>query len=69
MHLVGGALIFGVFIVVALFVFIYSTFTRRGSGINQHPYMNPYNDTPGAWRKGSIGHDPRSSIHFPRGLR
>jgi hypothetical protein len=69
MHLVGGALIFGVFIVVALFVFIYSTFTRRGSGINQHPYMNPYNDTPGAWRKGSIGHDPRASIRFPRGLR
>jgi hypothetical protein len=31
--------------------------------------MNPYNDTPGAWRKGSIGHDPRASIRFPRGLR
>ena len=33
MHYAGGALIFGVFIVVALFVFIYSTYTRRGSGI------------------------------------
>jgi hypothetical protein len=69
MHLAGGALIFGVFIVISLFIFIYSVYTRRGSGINQHPYMNPYNDTPGAWRKSSLAHDPRASIRFPRGLR
>jgi hypothetical protein len=69
MHFAGGAIIFGAFIVVALLVFIHSVYTRRGSGINQHPYMNPYNDTPGAWRKSSIGHDPRASIKFARGLR
>jgi hypothetical protein len=65
----GGALIFGVFIVIALLVFVYATYTRRGSGINQHPYMNPYGDAPGAWRKSSLTHDPRASIRFPRGLR
>lgn len=69
MHFTGGAVIFGVFIVVALLIFIRATYTRRGSGINQHPYMDPYNDTPGAWRKSSLSHDPRASIHFARGLR
>ena len=51
MEFAGRALIFGVFIVVALLIFVYSTFTRRGSGINQHPYMDPYGDAPGAWRE------------------
>ena len=69
MEFAGGAIIFGVFIVLALLVFVYSTYTRRGSGINQHPYMNPYGDSPGAWRKSSLSHDPRASIHFARGLR
>jgi hypothetical protein len=50
MAFAGGAVIFGAFIVVALLIFIYSTYTRRGSGINQHPYMIPYGDAPGAWR-------------------
>jgi hypothetical protein len=68
-HFAGGALIFGVFIVVALLIFIHSVYTRRGSGINHHPYMDPYNDTPGAWRQNSVGHDPRASIYFARGLR
>ena len=51
MDFAGGAAIFGAFIVFYFFVFAYSTYTRRGSAINQHPYRDPYGDAPGAWRK------------------
>ncbi len=69
MHFAGGALIFGLFIVFYFFVVVYSLYTRRGSAINQHPYRNPYGDTPGAWRRSSLAHDERSSIDYGRGLR
>jgi hypothetical protein len=67
MQLAGGAAIFGVFIVVYFFVIAYSLYTRRGSGINQHPYRNPYGDAPGASRQSSLSHDTRSSIERVRG--
>ena len=69
MHLAGGALVFGIFIVVYGLVVVYSLHTRRGSGINQHPYRDPYGDAPGAWRVSSLSHDARASIHSARGTR
>ncbi len=33
----GGATIFGIFLVVMLFVLAYGMYTRKGSGINQRP--------------------------------
>ena len=69
MHLAGGTFIFGAFIVLYFFVLVYSMYTRRGSGINQHPYRDPYGDAPGASRKSSLSHDERASIHFADGLR
>jgi hypothetical protein len=69
MHLAGGAIIFGAFLVVYFMVIVYTLYTRRGSGINQHPYRDPYGDAPGASRKSSIAHDPRASIDYARGTR
>ena len=69
MHLAGGTFIFVGFIVVFFFAFAHSYYTRSGSAINQHPYRDPYGDAPGAWRKSSISHDPRASIHSARGTR
>jgi hypothetical protein len=69
MQLAGGALIFGAFLLVYFLVVVYSLYTRRGSGINQHPYRDPYGDAPGAWRQSSLSHDERASIHFAPGTR
>jgi hypothetical protein len=69
MHLAGGALIFGAFIVLYFAAVVYSLYTRRGSAINQHPYRDPDGDTPGAWRRSSLSHDERASIQPARGTR
>jgi hypothetical protein len=69
MHLAGGALIFGLFVVGYFVVLVFSLYTRRGSAINQHPYRDPYGDAPGAWRASSLSHDERASIQFARGTR
>ncbi len=69
MQVAGGAVIFGAFIVVYFFVIAYSLYTRRGSGINQHPYRDPYGDAPGASRVSSLSHDNRASIERVRGTR
>jgi hypothetical protein len=69
MDFAGGTLIFGLFVVLYFFVLVYSMYTRTGSAINQHPYCDPTGDAPGAWRKSSLSHDPRASIHFARGTR
>jgi hypothetical protein len=64
----GGALIFGVFVVVLFLVLVYGYYTRRGSGISQTPYRRP--DAPpeapselshdaisevGNWQRGTAG--------------
>ncbi len=36
----GGATIFGIFLVVMLFVLAYAMYTRKGSGISQRPQGN-----------------------------
>ncbi len=69
MHLAGGTFIFLGFVILYFIVFVYSTYTRRGSAINQHPYRDPYGDAPGAWRKSSLDHDERASIHSAPGTR
>jgi hypothetical protein len=69
MQLAGGTFIFAGFVVLYFIVFVYSTYTLRGSAINQHPYNNPYGDAPGASRKSSLSHDERASIHSARGTR
>ncbi len=69
MHLAGGAIFFGAFLVIYFMVAVHSLYTRRGSAINQHPYRNPYGDAPGAGRKSSLSHDERASIHSARGTR
>jgi hypothetical protein len=69
MHIAGGATIFATFVVVYFVVIAYSLYTRRGSGINQHPYRDVYGDAPGASRKSSLSHDERASINYARGTR
>jgi len=69
MHLAGGTVIFVLFVVLYFVVISYGLYTRAGSAINQHPYNNPYGDTPGASRKSSLSHDERASIHSARGTR
>lgn len=64
-----ASIIFGAFLVVYFLVVTYGLYSRRGSGINQRPYRDPYGDAPGAWGASSLSHDPRASIHFARGLR
>jgi hypothetical protein len=68
MHLAGGAIIFGLFIVVYFAVVVFALYTRRGSAINQHPYGNPYEGQHGAWRQSSLSHDERAVIRA-RGTR
>ena len=69
MHLAGGTLIFVLFVVLYFVAVAYGLYTRGGSAINQHPYTNPYGDTPGASRRSSLSHDERASIHSARGTR
>ncbi len=69
MHIAGGAAIFGVFIVLYFLAVVYSLYTRKGSAINQHPYRDPYGDSPGASRQSSLSHDERASIGDRRGVR
>jgi hypothetical protein len=72
--LAGGSLIFAGFLVVGFFAFTCSWYTRRGSGINQHPYgdidHNSGRETPSElahditqdvrnWDRGVAGHHRR----------
>ena len=69
MEFAGGTAIFVLFVVLYLLVVTYGLYTRAGSGINQHPYNNPYGDSPGASRKRSLGHDERATFGSARGTR
>ncbi len=69
MHMAGGALIFGLFVVGYFIVLVFSLYTKRGSAINQHPYRDPHGDAPGAWRTSSLSHDERATIRSARGTR
>ena len=69
MHFAGGALIFGIFLIVYFAVISYALYTRRGSGINQHPYRDPYGGMRGAWRASSLSHDERAAHDYIHGTR
>jgi hypothetical protein len=69
MNLAGGTIIFVLFVVLYFLAITHGLYTRAGSGINQHPYNNPYGDAPGASRKSSLSHDERASIRSARGTR
>jgi len=66
MELAGGALIFGIFLVVFTLAVIYGLYTRRGSGIDEHPYGNPYDAASGA-RSRASGRE--GAANWTRGTR
>ncbi len=67
--LAGGSGIFAAFIVLFTLAVIYSLYTRRGSGINQHPYANAYSSAPGATGASTIGNDRIAARNLTRGTR
>jgi hypothetical protein len=64
--LLGGSAIFAVFLVVALFALIFSTYTRRGSGINQRAYGKIYGGAPGAFESSELSHDHSAAERLTR---
>ena len=66
MELAGGAIIFAIFLVVFTLAVIYGLYTRRGSGIDEHPYGNPYDAASGS-RNGVGGRE--SIANWTRGTR
>jgi hypothetical protein len=48
MDIVDGAWIFLAFIVLFAIALMLGLYTRKGSGINEHPYARRYGDAPGA---------------------
>ena len=67
--LAGGAWIFAAFIVLFTIAAIYGLYTRRGSGINQHPYANAYSSAPGATGSSTVGNDRIAASNLTRGTR
>ena len=69
--LVGGAGIFGAFLIVFFFAVVYGLYTTIGSGITPRPYGGIYDGAPGAHGAGSVsGHDDRERLHtWSRGTR
>jgi hypothetical protein len=67
MELADGAVIFGIFLVVYTLIVIHGLYTRSGSGIDEHPYGNPYDAASGA-RSGVVrGRD--GITNWTRGTR
>jgi hypothetical protein len=54
LEIAGGAAIFAAFILIYLVAVTYGLYTRRGSGIDNHPYGNPY-DAASSSRGGYAG--------------
>ena len=48
MEILDGAWIFLAFIILFGISLMFGLYTRRGSGINDHPYARRYGDAPGA---------------------
>jgi hypothetical protein len=55
--------------VAALLVSLVSLYTRRGSGIDQHPYARRYTDAPGAVGPSTLSHDESAATRYTRGTR
>jgi hypothetical protein len=67
MELAGGAVIFGIFLVVYTLVVVHGLYTRRGSGIDEHPYANAYDPASGA--RAGVGRGRDGIAHWTRGTR
>jgi hypothetical protein len=67
MELAGGAVIFGIFLVVYTLVVIHGLYTGSGSGIDEHPYANPYDPASGA--RAGVGRGRDGIAHWTRGTR
>ena len=52
--ILAGAWWFAAALVLVLIGVIYGLYTRKGSGIDHHPYARRYGDAPGAKRKSEI---------------
>ncbi len=59
-------LIFAAFLVIALFALVFSTYTRRGSGINQRAYGKIYGGAPGAFVSSDLAHDRAAAERLTR---
>ena len=69
-ELAGGALIFGLFIIVFFVATVYGLYTRAGSGISQRPYKHVYGGAPGAARVSRMsGSVERDIASWSRGTR
>ena len=67
MELAGGALIFGLFLLVFTVAVVYGLYTRRGSGIDEHPYGNPYDAASSS--RASVGGGREGIANWTRGTR
>jgi hypothetical protein len=66
--LAGGSLIFAGFLVVGFFVFAFSWYTLKGSGINQHPYGDIDHNS-GPETPSELAHDTTEDIrNWDRGV-
>ncbi len=66
--LAGGSLIIAVVLVVGFFVVVFSWYTRRGSGINQHPYADLDHNS-GPETPSELAHDVTQDIdNWSRGV-
>jgi hypothetical protein len=66
--LAGGSLIFAGFLVVGFFVFAFSWYTLKGSGINQHPYGDIDHDS-GPETPSELAHDTTEDVrNWDRGV-
>ena len=52
--------------VAGLLVSLLSLYTRRGSGMDQHPYANRCADAPGS---STLSHDESAAPRYPRATR
>jgi hypothetical protein len=67
LEIAGGAAIFGAFILFYLVAVTYGLYTRRGSGIDDHPYGNPYDAASSARGSGIAGRE--GIANWTRGTR
>lgn len=66
--LAGGSLIIAAVLVVGFFVVVFGWYTRRGSGINQHPYGDIDRNS-GPERPSELAHDTTQDIdNWTRGV-
>ena len=68
--LAGGAWIMLAFLIAFVVVLAYGFYSRRGSGIDQHPYINVYDQAPGAKGESRMTTSPDRAINvWTRGTR